>query len=170
VAVTGSFLTAAALAAGVEAQVGGVSASINNVSGALEIDATQTLTLAGAAAGPGGSLAFTALRNPPTGSLDDVDAREPDGARRSLLRIDAALDSINAQRSRFGALEGRFEAVANGLQSDAQLTASTRGRIVDADYATETAHLAREQVLQQAALAMVAQANAHASDVLALVR
>ncbi len=171
VAVTGTFATPDAFAEAVRAQVGGgVTTVINAATGALEISARQTLTLGGNAAGPSGSLAFTALVNPATGSLDDVDAGGADTARRALLRIDAAIDSVSAQRGQYGALQSRFEAVAGSLLADAAQAAASRSRIVDADFAAETAALSRQRVLQQAALAMVAQANLLPRDVLTLLR
>jgi len=170
VAVTGTFATPQALAAAVAQQVGGgITTVINASTGALEISARETLTLSGSAAEPGGSLSFMALVNPATGSLNDVDASGADTARRALLRIDAAIDQISSQRSLYGALQSRFEAVAAGLLVDTTLAAASRSRIVDADFAAETAALSRQQVLQQAALAMLAQANVQPRDVLSLM-
>lgn len=170
VAVTGSFLTPEALAAGVRAQVGGVTTLVNGSTGALEINATETITLSGAAAAADGALAFTRLVNEAEGSLEDVDATVADAARRSLLRIDAALDQVNGQRATFGALQNRFDAVVGQLRTEAEHLGATRGRIVDADMAAEAAALARRQVLQRAAQAMLAQANAAPRQVLALLR
>ncbi len=170
VAVTGSFLTPEALAAGVRAQVAGVTTLVNGTSGALEINATETITLSGTAAAADGALAFTRLVNEAEGSLEDVDATVSDVARRSLLRIDAALDRVNAERAGFGALQSRFDALVGQLQLEGEQLGAARGRIVDADMAAESAALARRRVLQQAAQAMVAQANALPRQVLALLR
>jgi len=170
VAVTGTFLTPQALASGIQTQVGYVTTSIDELTGTLEIDATQTISLSGGAADVSGAFAFTRLVNPPSGSLDDVDATTHGSARRSLLRIDAAIDGVNAERGRFGALQSRFESIVGGLQSQSGLLAAARSRIVDADFAAESAQLARNQVLQLAAQAMVAQANLHSQDVLVLLR
>lgn len=171
VAVTGSFLTPEALAAAVRSQVGsGVTTAINTSTGALEICARDMLTLAGKAAVAGGALSFDALVNPASGSLDDVDATDTRTMRRALLRIDAAIDSVSAQRGVFGALHSRFEAVARGLLDDVVQAGAARSRIVDADFAAETAALSRQQVLQQAAQAMLAQANLQPRDVLSLLR
>jgi flagellin len=84
--------------------------------------------------------------------------------------MDADLDLVNTARSQAGALQSRFEAVITQLQVASENTASARGRIMDADFAAETANLSRAQILQQAGTAMVAQANQLPQQVLALLR
>jgi flagellin len=70
----------------------------------------------------------------------------------------------------YGAVQNRFEAMIQVLQVNSENTSAARGRIMDADFATETANLSRSQILQQAASAMVAQANAMPQQVLQLLR
>ena len=77
---------------------------------------------------------------------------------------------MNAQRGSFGALQNRFDAMVGQLQLEGEHVAAARGRIVDADMAAESAALARRNVLQQAAQAMLAQANALPRQVLVLLR
>jgi flagellin len=84
--------------------------------------------------------------------------------------IDAALNTINAERATMGASQSRFEAVISNLQISVENQAAARSRIMDADFASETANLSRAQILQQAGNAMVAQANQLPSQVLALLR
>jgi flagellin len=84
--------------------------------------------------------------------------------------IDDALTEISTARASFGATQNRFEAVISNLQVNAENQAASRGRIVDADFAAETANLSRTQVLQQAGMAMVAQANAMPNGVMQLLR
>jgi len=84
--------------------------------------------------------------------------------------IDAALDTVNNQRATFGATQSRFEAVISSLQQGVENQSAARGRIMDADFATETANLSRAQILQQAGTAMVAQANQLPQQVLSLLR
>jgi flagellin len=84
--------------------------------------------------------------------------------------IDAALDKINSQRSVWGATQNRFDAVISNLQVSVENQAAARSRIMDADFAAETANLSRAQILQQAGNAMVAQANALPQQVLQLLR
>ena len=92
------------------------------------------------------------------------------GATQAMADIDTAIDSINSQRALYGAVQNRFETVISTLQVSAENTAAARGRIVDADFATETANLSRAQILQQAGTAMVAQANQLPQQVLSLLR
>ena len=87
-----------------------------------------------------------------------------------LTATDTDLNTLNTARADAGALQGRFEAVVGQLQVYAENTSAARGRIMDADFATETASLSRAQILQQAGTAMVAQANQLPNSVMALLR
>ena len=84
--------------------------------------------------------------------------------------IDFALTAVNNQRATFGAAQNRFEAVIANLQTASENQAAARGRIMDADFAAETANLSRAQILQQAGTAMVAQANQLPQQVLNLLK
>lgn len=84
--------------------------------------------------------------------------------------IDIALDTINSQRATYGAVQNRFEAVIGNLTISAENVGAARGRIVDADYAAESASLTRGQILQQAGTAMLAQANQIPQGVMQLLR
>ena len=84
--------------------------------------------------------------------------------------IDTALDTINSQRAIFGATQSRFDAVISNLQISVENQSAARARIMDADFAAETANLSRAQILQQAGNAMIAQANQLPQGVLALLR
>lgn len=88
----------------------------------------------------------------------------------TLTALDTAIDNVTTSRSTWGAAQNRFESVISNLRVGAENSAAARGRIVDADYAMETANLTRSQVLQQAGTAMVAQANQGPNGVLALLR
>jgi flagellin len=83
--------------------------------------------------------------------------------------LDRALMIINDKRAIFGAVQNRFEAVISNLQTAAENQTAARSRIMDADYAAETAALSRAQILQQAGNAMVAQANQLPQQVLQLL-
>ena len=91
-------------------------------------------------------------------------------AQSAIAAIDTALDEINSQRATWGARQNRFENVVTNLMSAVENQAAARGRIVDADYASETASLSRAQILQQAGNAMVAQANQLPQQVMSLLR
>ena len=87
-----------------------------------------------------------------------------------ITNIDAALDTVNAQRATLGASQSRFDAVVSNLQISIENQSSARSRITDTDYAAETAKLSRANILQQAGNAMVAQANQLPQQVLQLLR
>ena len=91
-------------------------------------------------------------------------------AHTAMTDIDAALDAVNSLRSTFGAFQNRFEAIISNLQGAAENQTAARSRIMDADYAAETANLSRAQILQQAGTAMVAQANQMPQSVLKLLQ
>jgi len=84
--------------------------------------------------------------------------------------IDTAITAVNSQRATFGASINRLEYTADNLASVSQNTSASRSRVMDADYASETTELARTQIIQQAATAMLSQANQQAQSVLALLR
>lgn len=84
--------------------------------------------------------------------------------------IDGALNQINDKRAEFGAIQNRFDAVVSNLQVGVENESAARGRIMDADFASETANLSRSQILQQAGTAMIAQANQLPQSVLSLLR
>ena len=87
-----------------------------------------------------------------------------------MTAIDTALTEVNKARSTFGASQSRFDAVISNLQVAAENQSAARSRIVDADFAAETANLSRAQILQQAGTAMVAQANQLPQQVLQLLK
>ncbi|TXI15858.1 MAG: flagellin FliC [Roseateles sp.] len=87
-----------------------------------------------------------------------------------ITNIDTALDTVNGQRAVLGASQNRFDAVISNLQISVENQSAAKSRIMDADYATETANLSRAQILQQAGNTMVAQANQMPQQVLALLR
>lgn len=91
-------------------------------------------------------------------------------AQAEIGNVDLDVDTITALRGKWGASQNRFQTVIDNLRVSAENSAAAHGRIVDADYAQETAKLTRAQVLQQAGTAMVAQANQGPNGVLALLR
>jgi len=91
-------------------------------------------------------------------------------AQTALTAIDLALDAVNSQRGTFGAVQNRFDNVVANLMVASENQTAARSRIMDADYASETANLSRASILQQAGNAMIAQANQLPQQVLALLR
>jgi flagellin len=91
-------------------------------------------------------------------------------AAAAISTIDAALDAVNSERATYGAVQNRFEAVIANLQIASENQTAARSRIIDADFAKETAALTRAQILQQAGTAMLAQANQVPQQVLQLLQ
>jgi flagellin len=100
----------------------------------------------------------------------DLDVTTFDKATNALKTVDSALSFINGERAKLGALQSRFETSISNLQVTSENLSASRSRILDADFAAETANLSRSQILQQAGTAMVAQANQLPQGVLALLR
>ena len=99
-----------------------------------------------------------------------IDVSSQNSASAALAELDADIAEITQVRSTYGAVQNRFEAVISNLQNYSENLTASRSRIVDADFASETANLTRGQVLQQAGTAVLAQANAIPQTVLALLR
>ena len=88
----------------------------------------------------------------------------------SIASIDQALQEVNAQRAEYGAMRNRLQHTISNLMSVSENTVAARSRIEDANFATESAVLAKSQVLQQSGAAMLAQANARSQLVLQLIK
>ncbi len=102
-------------------------------------------------------------------SLGSISVATEAGAQSAIDPIDNALETINATRSEMGAVTNRLEFTMSNLMNVTENTTAARSRIMDADFAAETANLSRAQVLQQASQAMLAQANAQPQQVLQLL-
>ncbi|HGX9222804.1 TPA: flagellin [Escherichia coli] len=105
-----------------------------------------------------------------TTGIDKLDISTQAGAWEALAQIDTAIDQVNSARADLGALQTRFEKAIENIDIMNENITASRGRIVDADFATETANLSRAQILQQAGTAMVAQANQLPQQVLSLLQ
>ena len=129
--------------------------------------ANQSVTLGGTGARVGltaGALGMTLE------SVADVDISTSAGASSALAALDGALQQINSNRADLGALQNRFSSVVTSLQSSAENLSAARSRILDTDFAAETASLTKNQILQQAGTAMLSQANSLPQNVLSLLR
>jgi flagellin len=91
-------------------------------------------------------------------------------ASTAMADIDEALSTVNVERASYGAYQNRFEAIISTLQVAVTNNSASRGRIMDADFAAETANMSRAQILQQAGTAMMAQANQAPQQVMSLLR
>ena len=102
------------------------------------------------------------------GAIDN--ASTPDALKTVIDNIDAAITTVSGQRAILGASQNRFDAIISNLQVSVENQTAARSRIMDADFAAETANLSRAQILQQAGNTMVAQANQLPQQVLSLLR
>lgn len=102
--------------------------------------------------------------------IEDISFDDERLSSLALLTFDGAINAVSSARSELGAIQSRFESVIANLDIASENTAASRARIVDADFAHETAQLARHQILQSAGTAMVAQANAMPAQVLTLLK
>lgn len=100
----------------------------------------------------------------------DLDVLSVENAQKAILTIDQAIQSIDAQRADLGAVQNRFENTIGNLQNISENVSAARGRIKDTDFASETANLSKQQILQQAGTAILAQANQLPQAVLSLLR
>ena len=118
----------------------------------------------------GGSTTGTAGAEIDARGINDIDVGTQAGAWIGLKKIDSAIDQVNSARATLGAIQTRFETAVNNIDIQVENLAAARGRIIDADFAVETANLSRTQILQQAGTAMVAQANQIPQNVLQLLQ
>jgi flagellin len=102
--------------------------------------------------------------------VGSIDVSSQAGANAAIIVCDSALDFVNGTRASLGAIQNRVEETISNLSTTSENLTAARSRIQDADFAAETAELTRSQVLQQAGMAMLAQANAVPQQVLTLLR
>jgi flagellin len=161
----GTYESAQDVLVAVNAALGNNAQARLNDDGTLTITSGEALTIASPAA-----IGFAAGPTDADGSLTDVSVLTVDDANDMIERIDSALSSVSDLRSTFGAIQNRFESTIANLSAAVENLSASKSRIMDTDFAAETASLTRAQVLQQAGVAMLAQANAAPQSVLALLR
>lgn len=149
------------------ANIEGLSAFVDDA-GLVQFVANEGLTLAGAGIANIGHAAATTAAD--TTGLDSLNISSVDGANVAMAKIDVALVTVNALRGDLGAVQNRFESTIVNLQTVSENLSASRGRIMDADFAAETANLTKAQILQQAGTAILAQANAVPQTVLGLLQ
>jgi flagellin len=103
-------------------------------------------------------------------TLNKVDISDRKGASDAINTIDKTLDQVNSLRAELGAVQNRFESTISNIASTAENLSAANSRILDADFAAETAKLSKSQVLQQAGISVLAQANARPQQVLSLLQ
>ena len=117
-----------------------------------------------------GGLGSGALSQVADSTVAKIDITDVAGSQQAIIMIDQAIQSIDAQRADLGAIQNRFENTIGNLQNIAENVSAARGRIQDTDYAAETANLSKQQIMQQAGTAILAQANQLPQAVLSLLR
>ena len=100
---------------------------------------------------------------------ETIDGADATNAEAAIAAIDTMIDEVTTSRATYGAAQSRFTSAINNLQIGLENQSAARGRIMDADFAVETANLTRAQILQQAGTAMVSQANSSPQTVLSLL-
>jgi flagellin len=105
-----------------------------------------------------------------TSSVKQISVLTQAGSNKALAVLDSALTYVNSERAKLGAIENRLTHTVDNLTNIVTNTAASKSRIMDTDYAAETTELARAQIIQQAATAMLAQANQQPQSVLALLK
>ncbi|TYC58064.1 flagellin [Marinobacter sp. BW6] len=157
------------------AGIGGLYADVVDDGGTSKIQLTATDelrfdTFTAAAGATAQSLDTGANVAAETGSLEDLSVSTVADANNAIIRIDTALGSVNELRGQLGAVQNRFESTIANLSTSVENLSASNSRILDADFAAETANLAKSQVLQQAGISVLAQANARPQQVLSLLQ
>jgi len=164
--ITGTFDTAKDLVDTINSSgISGVSAYIDDA-GKLAINSQDDLVLGGSNT----SLGFTAGTTAAAGNLTTANVKTVAGANETINRIDSALQSISSIRSDLGAVQNRFDSTIANLQTISQNLDSSRSQIQDADFAAETANMSSANILQQAGVSVLAQANSTTQSVLKLLQ
>ncbi len=140
------------------------------VRGTITLSAADNITMTEASGSPLAAIGHNASIAKDSGTLANVDVLSVDNSETAINRIDAALTVVSDLRSSFGAIQNRFESTIANLQAVSENLAASRGRIQDADFAAETAALTKAQILQQAGVAVLSQANAQPQLALSLLQ
>ncbi|MEO8466669.1 MAG: flagellin [Gammaproteobacteria bacterium] len=141
----------------------------NTYGGTIRLTSTDSITLSGAHETYAGYADNSSMALG-SSALNSISVSTVAGANTTLGRVDSALTAVSSLRSTLGAIQNRFESTISSLSAVSENLQASRSRILDADYAAETANLTRAQILQQAGTAILAQANAAPQSVLALLR
>ncbi len=151
----------------------GVNAYIDSSTNQIMLTSESTITVGGTDNGTltgfDGATGVTATATNNTG-LTTLDISSYAGSQLAIKQVDSALGQINTARASLGAIQNRFTSVVTSVQTTSENLSASRSRIQDADFAQETANLSRAQVLQQAGISMLSQANSSSQSVLKLLQ
>jgi flagellin len=148
----------------------GVGAFFDAANNTIALTSNATITLTGAAGAKVGFVAADSATAAASANMASLDISSYGGAQLAIQQADAALNQINGARAKLGAIQSRFENAVTNIQIAAENTTAARSRIMDTDFAAETANMTRAQILQQAGNAMLSQANQLPQQVLSLLR
>jgi flagellin len=148
----------------------GVGASFDAQNNAIVLTSSATITLTGAAGAKVGFVAADSATAAASANMASLDISSYGGAQLAIQQCDAALTQINGARANLGAVQSRFDSAIANIQIASENTTAAKSRIMDTDFAAETANLTRAQILQQAGNAMLSQANQLPQQVLSLLK
>jgi len=163
---SGSYSTAQSLVDEMNTALAGNATVTLNDDGTATINANDAVTIGGSDQGTFFASASYAL----DGDLTEASVTTVGGAETAIRQVDSALGSISDLRSTFGAIQNRFESTISNLSTAVESLSAARSRIQDADFASETAALTRAQILQQAGVSILSQANSLPQSVLGLLQ
>lgn len=157
----------------------GVSASYDSDTGEVTLASEVAFTVHGGATAEAAEVGITGLANGTDVDFNTVSTNNGftglnvssfSAAQTMIKHADSALDSVNTARATLGAYQSRFESIGSNLERSAENLSASRSRILDADFAAETAAMTKAQILQQAGISVLSQANAAPQNVLALLQ
>jgi flagellin len=166
-AADGSNITVAQTATNVGTGAGMAAAVVTTTHGQLTVSAASAITVGGATAGSAGLTGGTIAAS--SGTLSTQNVLTVGGANSTINAVDSALATVSAFQSQLGAIQNRFTSTVANLQSTAQNLTASRSTIQDTNFASETANLTQSQVLQQAGISVLAQANSEPQLILKLL-
>lgn len=175
VSYTHSAADAATLLGGIAAQTvtlasGAAVTDSARVTGTISLASDSGFTAVSSVAAGAGSVLGITVTSATAAKVNSIDITTITGANTAIGIVDAALSQVNKMRADMGAVQNRFNATINNLMTTSENLNAARSRIRDADFAAETAVMTRNQILQQAGTAMLAQANALPNSVLTLLK
>jgi len=151
---------------GTAAAASGLATATTTYYGTVKVTSTdEALVIAGNTPAKAGLTAQSITQATNTLRIDTVE-----GAEDMINAVDSALATVNSNRASLGAVQNRFDSVVTSLQTSIESLSAARSRILDADFASETANLTKNQILQQAGIAMLSQANQLPQNILSLLR
>lgn len=138
--------------------------------GTLTLTSQSAVTIAGNTPGNAGLSAGTTNLTLSGSTISTTDISTAAGANAAIIAVDNALTTINSSRAQLGAVQNRFDSVVSSIQTTSENLSASRSRIRDADFAAETASLTRAQILQQAGVSILGQANSLPQNALSLLQ